>query len=393
MNEGHSSLLVLALLDETGEEGDDARSIPERVERVKRQCVFTTHTPVPAGHDAFPLDMARRVLPERLARLLDDAECCLDGTLNMTFLALFFSHYINGVSLRHGEISRDMFPSYPINGVTNGVHAVTWTSGPIQEIFDRHLPEWRYDNRYLRYAVGISLDEIRSAHVRSKQDLLEGVRIRTGRTLSSSALTLGFARRATPYKRSGLLLSDLDRLKNIARRVGPLQILYGGKAHPRDEAGKELIRQVFRAAEHLGSNVPVIYLEDYDMALGRLLCSGVDLWINTPHKPQEASGTSGMKAAVNGVPSFSVLDGWWLEGHVEGVTGWAIGDTWERESVSQEEASSLYDKLEYIVAPMFYDRPNEYARVMRSAIALNGSFFNAQRMLSQYIRNAYRSGW
>ncbi len=392
MNEGHSSLLALALLDETGEGPLAGAPVSERIDLVRQQCVFTTHTPVPAGHDAFPLDMARGMLPDRLARYLDDVECCLDGTLNLTYLALYFSHYINGVSLRHGTISQDMFPSYPINGVTNGVHAETWTSKPIQDLLDRHLPEWRYDNRYLRYAVGVPLEEIQNAHVLSKELLIEEVRRRTGRELSRSALTLGFARRATPYKRSGLLLSDLERLRHIARKVGPLQILYAGKAHPRDEAGKDLIRQVFRAAESLGGDVPVIYLEEYDMTLGRFLCSGVDLWINTPQKPQEASGTSGMKAAVNGVPSLSVLDGWWLEGHVEGVTGWSIGDTWEQESAPREEAESLYDKLEYLIAPMFYDRPLEYARVMRSAIALNGSFFNAQRMLSQYVRNAYRSG-
>jgi starch phosphorylase len=201
-------------------------------------------------------------------------------------------------------------------------------------------------------------------------------------------MTLGFARRATAYKRPDLLFSDLDRLRRIASQAGPLQVIYGGKAHPRDEGGKTLIRRIFQAASALGDSVRVVYLEEYDMALGKYLCAGVDLWLNTPKKPDEASGTSGMKAALNGVPSLSVLDGWWVEGHVEGVTGWSIGDSSEPESDPSKEIASLYDKLDLIV-PMFYGRPTAYAAIMRSAIALNGSFYNAQRMLFQYLENAY----
>jgi starch phosphorylase len=202
-------------------------------------------------------------------------------------------------------------------------------------------------------------------------------------------MTIGFARRATAYKRADLLFSDLDRLRTMARQVGPLQIIYGGKAHPRDESGKALIRRIFELSTALSNAVRVVYLEDYDMALAKYICSGVDLWLNTPLKPHEASGTSGMKAVLNGVPSLSVLDGWWIEGHVEGITGWAIGKSWETESNPSAEIASLYNKLESVILPMFYQRPRAYAEVMRSAIALNGSFFNAQRMLSQYLKNAY----
>jgi starch phosphorylase len=194
-------------------------------------------------------------------------------------------------------------------------------------------------------------------------------------------MTIGFARRATAYKRADLLFSDLDRLRTMARQVGPLQIIYGGKAHPRDESGKALIRRIFELSTALSNAVRVVYLEDYDMALAKYICSGVDLWLNTPLKPQEASGTSGMKAALNGVPSLSVLDGWWIEGHVEGITGWAIGESWEAESIPSAEVAFLYDKLESVILPMFYQDPCAYAAVMRSAIALNGSFFNAQRMI------------
>ena len=186
------------------------------------------------------------------------------------------------------------------------------------------------------------------------------------------------------------MLSNLDRLRRIVRQVGPLQIIYAGKSHPRDEGGKALIRRVFEAIAAVRDAVPIVYLEDYDMVLGHHLCAGVDLWVNTPQKPQEASGTSGMKAALNGVPSLSVLDGWWIEGHLEGVTGWSIGESWQLASDSAAEAASLYEKLEYLILPAFYRRPVAFAEIMRSAIAINGPFFNAQRMVSQYVKNAYR---
>jgi starch phosphorylase len=227
------------------------------------------------------------------------------------------------------------------------------------------------------------------AHKESKSDLLAEVERRSGVRLSPELMTIGFARRATAYKRADLLFTDLERLKKIARKVGPLQIIYAGKAHPQDEGGKVLIRRIFQAAEALHDAIPVVYLEEYDMALGKYLCSGVDLWLNTPLKPEEASGTSGMKAALNGVPSLSVLDGWWVEGHVEGVTGWSIGESDLPGTDPSQEVASLYDKLEKIITPMFYQQTDAYANIMRLAIAINGSFYNAQRMIFQYMKNAY----
>jgi len=358
-------------------------------EAVRQRCVFTTHTPVAAGHDQFPLDLVRQALGEERTATLAATDSCINDTLNMTYLALCFSRYVNGVSLSHGEISRSLFPHYPINSITNGVHAVTWTSPPFRDLFDHRIPEWRYDNFYLRYAVDIPLKEIQQAHAEAKWELLERVEWHAGVRLNGTVMTIGFARRATAYKRAALLFSDLDRLKRIAHNFGPLQVIYGGKAHPRDERGKALIREIFQASANLGDAVRVLYLEEYDMALAKYLCAGVDLWLNTPQKPHEASGTSGMKAALNGVPSLSVLDGWWIEGHVEGVTGWSIDGGLESEDNSSKEIASLYDKLERSVLPMFYGQPEAFAKVMRSAIALNGSFFTTQRMLSQYMRNAY----
>jgi starch phosphorylase len=391
MNEGHSALLVLGLLaEQAGGRAFVELAGPAR-EAVRRQCVFTTHTPVPAGHDQFPAELVRSVLGEGLTRALEVSQCCLNGTLNMTYLALSFSRYVNGVAMRHGEISRDMFPNYPINSITNGVHAATWTATPFQRLYDRYIPEWRRDNLYLRYAISIALGEIQHAHMEAKQELLAEVERRVGVCLNPAALTLGFARRATPYKRPDLLFTDVDRLQRIARQAGPLQIIYGGKAHPRDEGGKALIRRVFEAAAVLGETVRVVYLPEYDLALSRRLCAGVDVWLNTPQKPQEASGTSGMKAALNGVPSLSILDGWWVEGHLEGTTGWSVGDEGRSPGEPAGEATSLYDKLEYVILPLFYGRPAAFAEVRRWTIALNGSYYNAQRMIGQYLLNAYRT--
>jgi len=249
-----------------------------------------------------------QVLGRERSALLEATQCCFDRSLNMTYLALRFARYINGVAMRHGEISTGMFPDYPIDAITNGVHAVTWTSLPLADLFDRHIPEWRRDNFYLRYAIGIPLHEINEAHSQAKRILLAEVEKQSGVRLAEHILTIGFARRATTYKRPDLVFSDLERLRGMAGHVGPMQVIYGGKAHPQDEGGKDMIRRVFHAAAALGDVVRVIYLENYDMALGKILCAGVDLWLNTPLRPQEASGTSGMKAALNGVPSLSVLD-------------------------------------------------------------------------------------
>ena len=390
MNEGHSAFLTLALLEERSATRLKHRVSETEIEAVRQQCVFTTHTPVPAGHDRFPETLVRQVLGEPYAAILSDLGV-MNNDLNMTELALRFSRYINGVSLRHGEVSRAMFPDYDIDAITNGVHAVTWTSAPFGALYDRLIPEWRRDNCYLRYAIGIPLHEIRQAHAQAKKELFQQVRWLTGVQLDQSVFTLGFARRATAYKRADMLFTDVDRLKRIAHGVGPLQLIYAGKAHPRDEAGKAIIRRIFEAAAALANDVRVVYLENYDMALGKLVCSGVDVWLNTPLRPQEASGTSGMKAALNGVPSFSVLDGWWIEGHMEGVTGWSIGEANGQEMNSETEVRSLYDKFEQVILPLFYKDPDKFTQVMRSAVAINGSFFNTQRMMFQYLRNAYAS--
>ena len=391
LNEGHSALLTLQLLERQLDGRQHFELDDADLEAVRHRCIFTTHTPVPAGHDKFPLDMVRHVLGDERVALLEGSGGVHEGMLNMTHLALHLTRFVNGVAMRHRDVSRGMFPEYPVNSITNGVHAVTWTGPEFAALFDRRMPEWRRDNLYLRYAVGIPLQEIRDAHAASKRTLLDEIERRTGQQLDPAAMTIGFARRATPYKRADLIFSDLDRLREIARTVGKIQIVYGGKAHPHDGGGKDLIRRIHSARERLGDLVKVVYIENYEMAVALQMVAGVDLWLNNPMKPLEASGTSGMKAALNGVPSFSVLDGWWVEGHVEGVTGWSIGGP-DAEGDPSRDAIDLYIKLERVILPLFYGLPFAYAEVRRSAIALNGSFFNTQRMVRQYVHNAYFPG-
>jgi glycogen phosphorylase len=388
MNEGHAALLTVDLLDEHARQTGREEFNQEDCQAVHQLCVFTTHTPVPAGHDHFPMEMVKRALGERRDTMQWREVVCRDGELNMTYLALSLSHYVNGVAKKHGEVSQLMFARYKIDAITNGVDAPTWASPSFQKLFDRRIPGWREDNLMLRYALGISLAEIWDAHIQAKRGLLARVNSETQGAMDEDAFTLGFARRATPYKRADLLFRDLERLKAIAARAGKLQIIYAGKAHPNDKGGKELIRHVFEASEVLRDSIKLVYLPNYDWQLGQLLTAGVDVWLNTPQPPMEASGTSGMKAAVNGVPSLSILDGWWIEGCIEGVSGWAIDHAEQGDNTSYD-ANSLYDKLERSVIPLYYRDRESFVEVMRYAIALNGSFFNTQRMVTQYVAKAY----
>jgi starch phosphorylase len=386
MNEGHAALLTLALLESEMGGGPLGSATESDLERVRQKCVFTTHTPVPAGHDRFSTEQTNRILGgDRTARL-EKLGCYRDGMLNMTLLALRFSRYTNGVAMQHAIVSRAMFPEFPIDSITNGVHAPTWVSEPVQQVLDAHISSWRRDNLYLRNAIDLPEKDILAAHARAKGELLAEVAARTGLVLNPKVLTLGFARRAATYKRATLLFTDPERLLSIAKAAGGLQILYAGKAHPQDEPGKALIQEVIEDAARFSNDLlRIVYLENYAWDLGALLTAGVDVWVNTPRRPYEASGTSGMKAALNGVPSLSILDGWWIEGCVEGFTGWAIEDG----ANDAEEANSLYKKLEGAVVPLYLDAPEKWARLMRTTLAFNGSFFNTNRMVKQYTRNAY----
>jgi starch phosphorylase len=390
MNEGHAALLTLALLESQLGGGPLGAATQADIEQVRKKCVFTTHTPVPAGHDRFSTEQANRILGSDRTSRLDQMGCFRDGMLNMTLLALRFSRFANGVAMQHTKISCAMFPEFAIDSITNGVHAPTWVSEPFQKLMDAHFSSWRRDNLYMRNAIDLPEEDILSAHAINKKALLAEVashpHLPVNQIFNPKVLTLGFARRAATYKRVTLLFTDPGRLLEIATKAGGLQIIFAGKAHPQDDPGKDLIQQVVARATELHQDLlRIVYLENYDWKLGALLTAGVDVWVNTPKRPYEASGTSGMKAALNGVPSLSILDGWWIEGCIEGFTGWAIEDGAD----DAAEANSLYHKLESAVVPLFLDAPEKWARLMRTTLAYNGSYFNTNRMAKQYTRNAY----
>jgi len=387
MNEGHSAFLTLALLQRFAYPSEDLRSgeSPYDLPRVRELCTFTTHTPVEAGHDKFDYALVRRIYGD----LLDLGTVKLlagEDKLNMTRLALNLSDYVNGVAKRHAEVSRKMFPGYAVHAVTNGVHASTWTSLPFALMYDQHVPGWCHEPELLSRADRIPNDVVWAAHQEAKQDLVDKVRELTGVGLNPDQPILGFARRMTAYKRADLLFTDLARLKAIARER-PFQIVMAGKAHPMDAAGKQLIEALHAHMRDLAGEIPMAFLPDYDMDLALLMVSGSDVWLNTPLRPLEASGTSGMKAAFNGVPQLSVLDGWWVEGCLEGVTGWAVGE--DSLTANGHDAIALYEKLEKVILPLWYDDRPGWAAVMKGAISKNAAYFNSHRMMRRYATEAY----
>jgi starch phosphorylase len=394
MNEGHAAFLIVPLLDEELNRAGGKQIKLEHIESVRKKCVFTTHTPIAAGHDRFPMGLVHRVVGRHRIWNIQGELTGDNHLLNMTYLALNFSHYVNGVSQRHGRVSQEMFSKYRIEAITNGVHAATWTAPPVQRLLDHYIPAWRADNFSIRYALSIPAEELWEAHTKCKTKLIRTIAAQYKVRLDPETFTLGFGRRATAYKRADLIFRNPARLRTMAAQAGPFQIIFGGKAHPQDEPGKKLIRHIFEAKKQLEPKVRIVYLPNYDIDVAKIMIPGVDLWLNTPQPPHEASGTSGMKAALNGVPSLGILDGWWIEGWVENLTGWAINEKGRarktsRADTSGKDALALYDKLQDVVIPMFYRDRQRYVSIMLFALALNGSFFNTQRMLQEYLLKAY----
>lgn len=386
LNEGHAALLTLELLRHHAHPPNEkGAGVRYDTEAVRRRCVFTTHTPVEAGHDQFPYALARRVLGEivehDVVRQAAGAE-----RLNLTRLALSLSGYVNGVARRHAEVSSRMFPGARVRAITNGVHPWTWTCESFRRLYDHHLPRWHHEPELLVRADLIPDEAVREAHAEAKAALLALVRARVGVELDAERPILGFARRMTPYKRAALLFADIDRLRAIARKH-PFQVVLAGKAHPHDGGGKHLIEQLHGWMAALHDSVPIVFLPGYDMGMARLLVAGSDVWLNTPQPPLEASGTSGMKAALNGVPHLSVLDGWWIEGCIEGVTGWAIGNGETGDDA--RDAAALHEKLEHTVLPLYHQDPAGWTAVMKGAISRCASFFNSHRMMRRYVTEAY----
>ncbi|MFW0838153.1 MAG: alpha-glucan family phosphorylase [Candidatus Komeilibacteria bacterium] len=396
LNEGHAALLAIELLHGLS---SDKEQEEKTIATVKDRCVFTTHTPVAAGHDQFTQTLWRKLLGDFVPPSIYKKIITPEKKVSMTLLALTMSTYINGVAKQHARVTREMFPSYHINSITNGVHPPSWTSPAWSDLFDKNLSGWRLDPHILRNALIINNQAVWRAHQLSKQALLKEIEKSCGQKYDQNTFTLGFARRFTAYKRPDLLFFDLERLKNIAARHGGLQLVFAGKAHAQDRQGKKLINNINKLALQLRQEqglLRLVFLPQYDMRLAKLMVSGSDAWLNTPQLPYEASGTSGMKAALNGVPHFSTIDGWWLEGLLEGLTGWGIGAHPQDKNISfagdidpEPDANSLYKKLDAVILPLFYKNNSAWINIMKHCIAINGSFFNTYRMAQQYLTNAY----
>ncbi|MEM3427768.1 MAG: alpha-glucan family phosphorylase [Nitrososphaerales archaeon] len=381
MNEGHTSFVALELL----------RRYEMDAEAVRRRCVFTTHTPTNSAHDIFHYDLVKSILgdilPEEHLRRYGGHDA-----LNMTLLGLNLSGFVNGVSKKHAEVSKQLFPNHDIKAITNGVHSYTWVCRSLRALYDKYLPGWSKEPELLSRVDIIPSDELWEAHMEAKKELIDFVNQKTSNNLTYDALTIGFARRATGYKRHTLVFSDLRRLKKIGK-VNKLQIIMSGKAHLNDIYGKEMIEAVHRHMKELSGCIKTAYLENYNISIAAKMVAGCDVWLNTPLPPYEACGTSGMKAAHNGVLNFSVLDGWWLEGWVENVTGWAIGPHPDAQISAEErymkELEDLYAKLEYIILPKYYKARGEWINMMKNSIKILAPRFNTNFMLHKYVVSAY----
>lgn len=386
LNEGHAALLTLPLLRATQPlDGDRAleRAHAYQPAAVRERCVFTTHTPVDAGFDKFDYDLVQRVLGDYVE--LDVLKSFAGSDqLNMTRLALNLSGYVNGVAHRHAETTRKLFPGYAVNSITNGVHAHRWTHPVIAGLQERMSSYWAHEPEVLAFADQVEDDALWSAHQQAKRELLSRIAGATGKRLRADLPLIGYARRMTAYKRPELIFSDLERLRDIAK-TQPFQIVLAGLAHPNDSGGQDAIRAIGAHIEALEGAISAVFLPGYDLDVAAAMVAGCDVWLNTPLPPLEASGTSGMKAALNGVLNLSVLDGWWVEGCVDGVTGWAIASN----GAEANDANALYDKLRDVVLPLYHGDPKRWIWMMKQAISKIGPTFNSHRMMRRYVTEAY----
>jgi starch phosphorylase len=386
LNEGHAAFLAVSLLRHYPHPpGLPAEgSLRYDAERVRERCVFTTHTPIESGHDRFAYGDAARLLGDFID--MDQVKLLAgEDSLNMTRLALNLSGYINGVAVRHAETTRHLFPGYSIRAVTNGVHVPTWTHPAFATLFEKVAPNWGHGPQELLLADQLSDEAVWHAHAQAKAELLDAIRASSGVEMRPDVPLLAFSRRMTGYKRPDLIFSDVERLRAV-NRSWPFQVVLAGKAHPRDDDGKDLIQEIHGHIRGLEGEIAMAFLPNYDMLLAKRLVTGADVWLNTPLPPLEASGTSGMKAALNGVLNLSVLDGWWIEAWIEGVTGWSIGDDGDGPA---DHARVLYDKLEHVVLPLYWRDRSRWIWMMKEAISKIGPRFNSHLMMRRYASEAY----
>lgn len=375
INESHSAFCTIRMLKEMS------------AEEVKNRLVFTTHTPVDAGHVRYTIHEIQSIIGDDIA--LIDTSLRVGNQINLSELALFYAKIANAVSKKHREISQTMFPNNKIEYITNGVHHLTWASTGTSALFDRYISDWRLSPSHLRQALIIPEEEILETHNQNKKALKDFIQKETGVELDTSVFTIGFARRSAFYKRNDMIFSNVERLNRIAQSVGGMQFVFAGKAHPQDRDGQNYIKNIYAISKQCNNLIRVLYIPNYSISLSQLLVSGVDLWLNNPIVPLEASGTSGMKASLNGIPNLSTFDGWWREGAYEDRTGWTIGGGCEGELCYPIELEEMYSKLESKILPLYYNDKQKWASIMKQCIALNASYFNSQRMLEEYIIRAY----
>ena len=375
LNEGHCTFAMLELLSRGWSR-----------EQLTEKSLFTTHTPVPAGHDRFEWSLVKEImgdkLPDDAQELVRNAGDSEGGNrCSMSHLAVALSTSVNAVSILNAEVAQTMFSEKKIIPITNGVHHPTWTSSTMTKLFDEHLPEWKANPNQLKEARKIPTEALKQARNENRKHLRDLVRNETGVEFEEHRLTIGFARRFATYKRANLVFHDLEKLREIG--AGRIQFVFSGKAHPKDEGGKQLIRDIFASAKTVEEEIPVAFLENYSMATGLAMTSGVDIWLNNPIRPLEASGTSGMKAAMNGVPNCSILDGWWPEACNHGINGWAIGNA-EDDRNDPRDAENIYSTLQNDVLPSWERKDETWANIMRESIASSAGF-TGRRMIEDYL--------
>jgi len=374
LNEGHCTFAMLELLKRGWSR-----------EQLAQRSLFTTHTPVPAGHDRFEWSLVEDVIGDllptdakELVRSAGDPEH--GARCSMSHLAVSLSTSVNAVSKLNADVAMTMFDQN-IQPITNGVHHITWTSPVMASLFDKHLTGWRIQPESISNANTLPTKDLMEARSNARKQLHDYVQSTTGVELFSDRLTVGFARRFATYKRANLVFKDLERLRAIGG--GKIQFVFSGKAHPRDQGGKQLIRDIFESAHQIADEIPVAFIENYDMHTGLMMTSGVDIWLNNPIRPMEASGTSGMKAAMNGVPNCSILDGWWPEACIHGVNGWAIGNA-EDDRNDDRDAENIYNVLQHEVIPLWEQEGDGWAEMMKASIAASAGF-TGQRMIQDYL--------
>jgi glycogen phosphorylase len=377
LNESHAVSLALALM-----------KIHNDVTKVRESLVFTTHTPLEGANQKMNIDLLQTYLKQDLIDIIPK-ELIIDNTVNYTSLAIHFAKVSNAVAKRHKQVTTQMYPDKDIKYITNGVHIPTWACDGLAKIYDQYLGNWRIDNNALRM-VGVIPDQLLwDNHMNNKSNLVSFLESIGYEEFDKHAFTIGFARRTTGYKRADFVLTQVDRLRSIAKKYGKLQIVFSGKAYPTDIEGKALVHKLLQATKLSDENLKIAFIPDYDMDIAKKIILGVDLWLNNPLPPLEASGTSGMKASLNGIPNFSILDGWWVEGHLEGQTGWNIGkDLCVGDSCQLIEIEDLYSKLENQIYESWTDR-KAWSRIIKSCIALNGTYFNTNRVVQEYFLISY----